>query len=219
VIPCARDDDDRAGRLRAGCTRRTDGAPGGPAREPPATRTLRASAVASIALFYFYGGLEAATGLWAATLLISSRGLSQAAAGALVAGYWAALTVGRFALGAMTERLGAARVVSTSVWTALAACLLLSLPETPAWFVALALALLGIGLAPIYPLVMHDTPTRFGAEVAGKLVGYQVAAATVGVATLPWLVGAVAEHGSPLLIPVCLSAIVLLLTCAEWARR
>ena len=34
-------------------------------------------------------------------------------------------------------------------------------------------ALLGVALAPIYPLVMHDTPARFGPELGARLAQLQ----------------------------------------------
>ena len=36
---------------------------------------------------------------------------------------------------------------------------------------------------------MHDTPRRFPGAGGARLVGYQIAAASGGVATLPWLLG------------------------------
>jgi hypothetical protein len=48
-----------------------------------------------------------------------------------------------------------------------------------------AIAVLGLALAPIYPLLMHDTPRRFGHAAARHMVGYQIAAASSAIAIVP----------------------------------
>lgn len=174
---------------------------------------------ASVLMFYFYGGLEAGAGLWASTLLTETRGTSRAFAGAAVAVYWGALCAGRFVAGARADAWDPARVLRVSVSVALLAVIGLAIPNTPPWFVVATLAALGFALAAVYPLTMHDTPRRFGAEDGSRLVGYQVAAASLGVATLPWAIGAIAAatalSGLPALLCVLAAAVVWL----EHARR
>lgn len=178
----------------------------------------RAAARASVAMFLCYGGLEAGTGLWISSLLTETRGLSRATAGAAVGFYWGALCAGRFVIGAWADRLGPARVLSVSVRAALGAVIVFALPGTPAWLVVLALGALGFALAPIYPLAMHDTPRRFGREGA-RLVGRQVSACAVGLATLPWLIGALAERIGLMWLPSTLVVLALAVIGLERARR
>lgn len=175
--------------------------------------------VASVLLFYLYGGLEAGAGLWTSSLLIGTRGTSPAVAGAAVALFWSALTVGRIAIGVRADAIGPARALRYSTYLALLATCLLALPRTPVWFASLALAALGLALAPIYPLAMHDTPTRFGAVWGTRLVGYQVAAASLGIATLPWLIGALTARLSLAMLPVFFVALALTLIGLQRARR
>jgi fucose permease len=175
--------------------------------------------LAGVLLFYVYGGLEASTGLWTASLLTATRGTSRAAAGAAVALFWGSLTFGRIAVGLRADALGPLRVLRLAIWLALLSSCALALPSTPAWFVMLALVGLGLALAPVYPLAMHDTPTRFGARAGARLVGYQVAAASVGVATLPWLVGSIAESTRPGLLPAQFVLLAAALVGLQWARK
>lgn len=179
----------------------------------------RASMVASVLLFLLYTGLEAGAGLWAASLLVETRGMTRAAAGGATAAYWAALAAGRFLIGAVAERIGPARVLRGSVVAASIATLALALPETPVWFSIGALSALGMALAPIYPLAMHDTPRRFGADTGARLVGYQVAAASIGVAILPWLLGGLARTYSLSLLPKLWCALAVGLVVLERIRR
>ncbi|HEY8926815.1 MAG TPA: MFS transporter [Polyangia bacterium] len=175
--------------------------------QPPPSATAaerlggpRGAMAASVALFALYGGVEASAGLWATSLLTMTRGASPATAGAMVAVYWGALTIGRFVLGASVHRLGPLRLLRFAARGAVVALGLLALPGTPLWFWGAALAALGFALAPIYPVTMHDTASRFE-EAGARLVGYQVAACSVGVAVLPGLIGVIGAWTSPLLIP------------------
>jgi fucose permease len=172
-----------------------------------------------VLLFFLYGGLEAGTGLWTSSLLIGTRASSPALAGAAVALFWAALTVGRIAIGLRADAIGPVRALRFAAYSALLAASLLALPGTPLWFAALALAALGLALAPIYPLAMHDTSSRFGSVWGTRLVGYQVAAASLGVATLPWLLGALAERLSLLVLPVLFALLSLALIGLQYARQ
>jgi fucose permease len=192
------------------------------AREPTertnAERGLRWPMLASVALFYVYGGLEASAGLWSSSLLIDTRQVSPALASAAVALFWAALTVGRIAVGLRADVIGPARVLRSATWLALLACFALALPNTAAWFAACALTAVGLSLAPIYPLAMHDTPTRFGERWGTRLVGYQVASASLGVATLPWLLGAVARRSSLAILPALFALLAVSMVLLRRAR-
>lgn len=191
--------------------------------EPTAVAPARAARphgamAASVALFAFYGGVEAGVGLWATSLLTMTRGASPALAGALVAVYWGALTVGRFALGAFANRLGPMRLLRFAVRGAVVALAALAWPGTPLWFSGAALATLGFLLAPIYPLAMHDTASRFE-EAGARLVGYQVAACSLGIAVIPALVGVIGASTSPLAIPPTLMLFAVLVVVLEVRRR
>jgi fucose permease len=179
----------------------------------------RAAAFAGVALFFCYGGLEAGAGLWAASVLVETRHLTLATASASVGFYWGSLCAGRFVIGAWADRLGPARVLQFSVWAALIATLALALPRTPAWLVVLALGALGFSLAPIYPLTMHDTPRRFMGAAGAKLVGQQVAATAVGIASLPWLLGVIAERITLAWLPAMLVVLSAAVIALERVRR
>jgi fucose permease len=190
-----------------------------PAQADRAHVPMRGPMLASVLLFFLYGGLEAGAGLWTTSLLIGTRGTSPAVAGSAVALFWAALTLGRVAIGLRADAIGPARALRYATYLALLASSALALPSTPVWFVCLALAALGLSLAPIYPLAMHDTPSRFGARWGTKLVGYQVATASLGVAILPWLIGALAQRLSLSTLPLCFVVLALLLIVLQHARR
>jgi fucose permease len=84
----------------------------------------------------------------------------------------------------------------------------------------LGLALLGFSLAPIYPLLISETPRRLGAAQATHAIGFQVSAAYLGTAALPGAAGVLARwHGLEVIGLVLVSAAAGLLTLHEMAVR
>lgn len=185
----------------------------------PQAAHARSRVIASVLMFFAYGGVEAGAGLWASSLLIETHGTSAVLAGYAVAIYWGALCVGRFLIGAKADQWGPARVLRGAVYWSSLATLALAIPHTPTWFFIAALALLGFSLAPIYPLTMHDTPHRFGPELGARLVGYQVAACAVGIASGPWLIGMIAASSKLTVIPTLLAGLAMCVVGLESMRR
>jgi fucose permease len=176
-----------------------------------------------LALFFLYTGVEVGAGQWAFTLLSEGRGLSTAAAGGWVAAYWGGLTLGRFVFGFVGDRIGEGRLLSGSMVVALLGLGVLWLD--PAGLGAVGLPIAGIGLAAIFPTLVSVTPARLGSDRSTRTVGYQLASATVGVATIPWLLGLAAEErGLDVLAPgiflfASLMVVVYLVGARERRRR
>ena len=189
---------------------------------PPARRRpppSLAGARASVALFAVYGSLEASIGLWSASFLVGTRGATAATAGAAVALYWGGLTAGRLVLGAFATGGAELRIVRAGLWAVFPGLLVFSLPQLPLPVSMAVLALLGAALGPIYPTVMHDTPRRFGDTLGRRLVGYQVAACSIGIAVIPWTVGVVLRSTTMALLPALLAGLAVLALLLERARR
>ena len=65
----------------------------------------------------------------------------------------------------------------------------------------IALVLIGLGCAPIYPSLVHATPSLFGSNVSQAIIGIEMASAYVGVLVMPPLFGVIAEHINISLMP------------------
>lgn len=144
-----------------------------------------------VGVFFVYCGIESSAGLLLFTLLTESRGMSLGAAGMTVAGYWAALTVGRVVFGQVAAAVGTRRVLLVgTVGAVLAAGLIWWQPAgwIGPWVGMVGAVGLGFGLAPIFPTYMSITPARVGEAVSAHAVGFQVAAASLGIMVFPWCV-------------------------------
>lgn len=145
-----------------------------------------------LGIFFCYTGLESATGQWSFTILSEGRGLGPIAAGTWVAIYWGGLLAGRIVLGPVAERIGAPRLLRLATIGVVVGSALFAIPG--AGWGAVALPFLGFALASIFPGLMAETPRRVGSELTPHAIGFQVSAATLGVAAVPILSGLVGQH-------------------------
>jgi fucose permease len=177
----------------------------------PAAAALRSGRVwLQVIVFFAYTGLEASAGQWAFTVLRESRGLALEAAGTWTAVYWGSIAAGRVAVGFAVARVGPDRLVRAGTLGALAGAALYAL--LPGGAGAVGLVLLGVSLAPVFPMLMSRTPERVGPALAPHAVGFQVAAATLGTAAFPSAYGALADAAGAGAIPAGLVALALALT-------
>ena len=164
------------------------------------------------ALYLAYATIEVGTGLWTASILVDDRGLDAPTAGLWVSCFFGSIMAGRFAVGLVAARLGNRRLVRLGLLLAIAGALIFSIKGLPAPLSLAGLVLLGLGCAPVYPSLMHETTRRFNAATARRVVGRQVAFAYIGGALGPAALGLLgAQWGLSFVMPVVVLALLLLL--------
>jgi fucose permease len=186
-----------------------------PARATSACPLGLPAARLSIAVFFLYTGLEAAAGTWAYSLFTESRGVAASGAGLWTSVYWAALTVGRVASGAVIGLVPARFLLRFSIIGLVFGASLVWFNFTDL-FGFLGLALMGLSLAPIFPTLIATTPERLGPAHTANAVGFQIAAAVLGQSLLPAGLGLLAGRlGLEVIGPALVASAVLLLALYE----
>jgi fucose permease len=176
----------------------------------PALSALRQPMVRQrILVFFLLAGAEVSSGQWAATVLADSRGASPAVAAGAATLFWAVMALGRVGMGLVVDRIGAERLLAVAAPAAVVAALGFALAPRGADLVALGL--LALAFAPLFPTLVARTPALLGATTAVHAMGFQVAAATLGVAVLPALVGLAVESFGAEAAPVIVAGLVALL--------
>ena len=173
-----------------------------------------ASVATLLGLFVLYVGIEVAAGQWAFSVLTESRGMGEFAAGVWVAVYWGALTGGRLILGAIGHRVRPRTVLHASMVGSIVGSLGFWLD--PAGLGEIGLTLLGLSLAGVFPILVALTPSWVGEDRAPIVIGYQIAAAAAGGASIPWLGGVLVNRGGLESIGPFLVAIALVMTAVHW---
>lgn len=157
----------------------------------------------SLGLFFLYVGAESSLGTWTYTLLTESRGVNQSLAGFFTGSYWLTFTIGRIAAGLLTRRVGINKLVLGGLLGALLGAGLLIWNPSEISNV-LAVAIIGLSIAPIFPAMMSGTRTRVGDRFAANTIGMQMAATGFGGAVIPSTMGIFARQVSLEIIPVYL---------------
>ncbi|WP_322922240.1 MFS transporter [Paenibacillus campi] len=169
--------------------------------------------------FFFYCGVETTVGLWGASFLVGSRQIEPGLAAGWISLYFAGITIGRLITGFLTLRVTNRMLILLGQLCAAIGTLLLMLPM-PNVLLMTGLILIGIGLAPIFPGLLHETPARFGTDNSARLMGYQMAVAYTGITLLPPLFGLVAAYVHIGLFPfVIMAFILIMLFCSERVIR
>ena len=136
-------------------------------------------------LLAVYVGTEAAVGNWAYSVQNISRGTPTLIAGYSVSAYWLGLTLGRFISGRFVKLWGANRTLNYSL-------ILLSLSLITWWLLPnqlISLPLIGMALAPIFPLTIWLTPQRIPTAIVPAGIGFITSMASLGAAAIPSFAG------------------------------
>ena len=157
--------------------------------------------------FFCYCGLEQTTGLWAASYMVLNRGISASAAAKWASLFYLGITAGRFVCGFITMKLNDRNMVRLGQAVAVAGIVLLTMPLGQV-MTGVGLVMVGVGCAPVYPALLHETPDNFGEDLSQAIMGMQMACAYVGTMVMPSLFGMISGRVGIWLYPFYLLGIV-----------
>lgn len=170
---------------------------------------LRGAKPALIA-FFCYCTVEATTGLWGSSFLVMTKGISPDKAAKWVSLYYLGITVGRFIAGFLAIKLNNQKMIRLGQTICLTGVFTLAIPFST-YFQMAGLILIGLGCAPIYPAMLHETPNRFGSEMSQGIMGIQMAIAYVGGTFMPPLFGLMANYFGFTFLPMFLVVVVVVM--------
>ena len=160
--------------------------------------------------FFCYCAIEQTAGLWASSYLNLHKGVDADTAASFASLYFIGITVGRALSGFLTMKLTDTQMIRSGFALIAVGVGAMLLPLGTAASLA-GLVLAGLGSAPIYPCVIHSTPTHFGADQSQAVIGVQMASAYAGVCLMPPLFGVIARSISVSLLPMYLMALLVLM--------
>ena len=195
-----------------------------PDRAVVSVKLVRASNVGTLRLpilwlsafvFFIYTGVEMAAGVWVYSLFTDARAITMMTAGVWVSVYWACLFIGRILAGFVTGFVPARLLLRFCIagMAVGAAMIWLNITDLLSF---LGLGLMGLASAPVFPTLIATTPMRIGEAHTANAVGFQIAAAVLGQAVLPTLIGVIARRlGLEIIGPSLFIAALLLLGLYE----
>jgi fucose permease len=159
--------------------------------------------------FFCYCTIEATTGLWGASFLVEERGISKEIAAQWIALYYIGITSGRFISGFITLKLNNRQMIRMGQIIIGCGIIVLVLPFGNATLLP-GLFMIGLGCAPIYPSLLHETPKNFGGEYSQAMMGIQMGSAYIGTTLMPPVFGWLASRMSFNIFPVFIGGILII---------
>ncbi len=169
------------------------------------------------ALLFFHFGNEWAISGWLPLFLIQRLGISPASALLLLALYWMALVLGRLLTQLILSLVSHGRLLAGSVLASIFGCVLLAFTNN-LFGAILGVLLIGLGFAPVYPLVVEKIGAGFPSYQPGLFNGIFSLALTGGL-LVPALLGYAAEVfglRAVVILPMIGSVIVFILLLLIW---
>ncbi len=160
--------------------------------------------------FFSYCTIESTAFAWASSYLVHARGLTEERAAVFASLFYLGLTLSRLITGFFADRLGDRKMIRLGYIVCFCGIGLIFLPFQTPLFCLAGLAVAGFGCGPVYPAVIHATPTVFGRENSQAVVGVQMAFAYTGSTLMPPVFGLIAQHIDIRLFPCYLLFFALL---------
>ena len=176
----------------------------------------RNGAVYALLGFFAYCALENTIMVWNATYMVSGGLLESKAASFSSLFFWG-MTIGRIMTGFVADKFGDAFMNRVGGVVLILAIILT--PIVPVEFFWIVLLLLGLGCAPFYPMMMHQTPRLYGVDASPSLIGLQMASAYVGSTLSPPVFGFISKYLGMWIFPLYILLFFILLVFSTEKKR
>ncbi len=178
------------------------------ARLTPETEGLRnLRLIVLFALFFFLQvGMECTAGAWASTYVLRVTTTTVALAAAASSIFWGGFLASRALAPLVLLRVRPARLLQACMLTAIAAAAIVVAVRSAIPLLA-AILLLGLALAPVFPVALAGFFDRARRSSDSRFV---LALSAFGGAVFPWLAGAISTHAGSLRIGLLTLPVTLL---------
>lgn len=176
-------------------------------------RTIK-GIIPALLTFIAYAAVEQTSGLWASTFFVSSRHISIDIAAMFASLFYIGITVGRLISGFVADYFTDRQLIHIGMFSALLGTILLFVPyQITALF---GLLVIGLGCAPVFPSLIHATPTTFGKKNSQSIMGFQMASSYLGTTFLPPLFGIISSQLSTSYFPLYIFIFVIIMIITSY---
>lgn len=164
--------------------------------------------------FFCYSAIEQTAGLWAGSYLVLHKGIASETAAAFSSLFFVGITFGRALNGFLTIKFSDTRLIYMGEGIIAFGILIMLFPFHSSASL-IGFVLIGLGCAPIYPCIIHYTPSLFGADKSHALIGVQMASAYTGTCLMPPIFGLIATHIKIALLPFYLLILLIIMALMQ----
>ena len=167
-------------------------------------------AIPCFIMFFLYCALELTTSLWATSYLVEIHLIDAENASALASLFFIGLTLGRGINGFLAMKFNDRFLIRMGLGIITLGLVFMFIPFN-SLFAIIGFIVIGLGCAPIYPCIIHMTPSVFGHDKSQAMIGIQMAFAYIGFCTMPQLFGFIGDYLSLGLLPIYLLILLVLM--------
>ncbi|MDR1231456.1 MAG: MFS transporter [Spirochaetaceae bacterium] len=163
----------------------------------------------ALVAFFCYCAIETTTGLWSSSYLVTVKNIPPETAAQWSALFYIGITFGRFISGFATILFSNRQMIRIGQIIIGGGILVLMLPLGRGALLP-GLFMVGLGCAPVYPSLLHETPKNFGSAYSQSVMGIQMACAYIGTTLMPPIFGRLASYMSFSILPLFLGIILII---------
>ncbi|TCO69066.1 MFS transporter [Marinisporobacter balticus] len=169
--------------------------------------------------FFCYCAIEMTTGLWGSSYLVDTKDISADVAAKWVSLFYLGVTVGRLFAGFISMKINPYTLIRLGEVTIMVGIILFILPFNPT-ICMVGFILVGLGCAPIFPCMLHDTPNKVGKNFSQSMMGIQMAFAYMGSTLMPPIFGVLATIIDTSIFPVYIFILlIVMVVCVEKTNK
>ena len=158
--------------------------------------------------FFCYCTIEVVAGTWGTSFMVTVRNISPENAARWIGLYYIGITAGRFISGIFTLKINNLQLIRLGQIVILLGIVLMLLPYNAS--ITTGFMVFGLGCAPIFPSMLHETPRSFGREYSQSIIGMQMASASLASTIMPMIFGSLASAFDFSIFPFFLGALLLI---------
>lgn len=158
--------------------------------------------------FFCYCTIEVVAGTWGTSFMVTVRNISPENAARWIGLYYIGITAGRFISGLFTLKINNLQLIRLGQIVILLGIVLMLLPYNAS--ITTGFMVFGLGCAPIFPSMLHETPRSFGREHSQSIIGMQMASASLASTIMPMIFGSLASAFDFSIFPFFLGALLLI---------
>ena len=171
--------------------------------------------------FFAYCSGEATCFLWTSSYFAGTRNNMSteliASFGSLI---FAGLMLGRFISGFVSNKLGDRPLIRIGIALELLGIGMVAMPFEHYMVAAVGFVIIGTGMGPVYPAILHMAPANFGKRHSAAVIGLQMASAYVGSTFMPMVFGNIQQMIGIGIMPLYLLVFALInLILLEYAYK
>ena len=183
-------------------------------------KTIRiAGVVPALIGFFCYIAIEQTTALWFSSMCVFELGVNEDLAATWASLFYFGIMGGRILSGLFSLKINDKNLIRIGQGVILVGAILMCLTFN-VYILPVGLVIIGLGCGPVYPSIIHSTPTRFGKVNSQSVMSIQMGCSYIANVTIAPFFGIIGKNTTFLILPyVVLGILIVFFLTNELVNR